>query len=768
MEAIKKMKHNIITMISVLALILTLGLVNAQEEPKSITVLDVQIEPGSLEKGIGAPTLSFIEGRATTARSGAVHMYPGKMSRPPAQVGENCAVNEFIRPLACRTATSGCVAIFDSDYRKKTAADRVPVSNFYEATWFKRNILGQGLFNTAYQYFGYECYRSPVITLPSNLFPITSSLLPGTTLPLSTLQQLQSPATSPATTTLSSPQTTISGSLGNIQARTAWTHPEAGKTAGGGGRFTGSISHQSKVNAGDPVTIRGTFYATHSGRVYLEGYVVVPDPTLSIVRSSESACDGSLYWAGSFINAVAGRTYNFEFTVRTPTTPGRYTVAVVATTDCWPKGVVSHTMRNNLGLTVERTTQCNPDGVLREMGRTMSGLPFNLDSPTVQGIMQTHGCTKQDMVNFCGTADRDGDGIPDRCDRCPAEKGIVQEAAMGCHPCFGVDITSNAGVECFRTHAREFGVPERVRPIVNPVELQTRVCDGDDRVTTNVRRFGDTVEVDRITCDFGCEETAETAYCLTQGQGGTGAQDLEIEDERYVCDGNEVYLQETFTNGQKEFHFIERCPSGTECLSGACIDEGTGGGGAVEGDECTTNQDCGILDGNTYVCTSGVCVPTTQSFCQAESDCPAETEMCINGVCTVVFATCDTDTDCFANEECFEGSCIEKAEFVEDEFTGTCTQDSVARCRDGGTVVVAKCVNGQYEVTGRNCYTASGDGPGQFVSVITGKVPLKIGNTEINLDETFWTWTVVVVIAIATLLYIFVIRNPKITKKRRK
>lgn len=715
-----------------MALLLSMTLVIAQEEETRV-VLNVDLEPGSLEAGIpGSPALAFIQGVAPTT-SRRFYAFTGARDLPPSRIGEHCEVGEFINAIACQTsALNGCTRIFMDDYKKEHANDLIPMSNWYTASWFKTKIIDGG-----YKYFGYQCKH-----------PLEEQKAPST------------PST-PSTSTQKCPVWVC-----------PWEYPEdhlgggANKVSGGGGKFTGPISYKKEVTGGESITIRGQWRATHSGNVALEAHVHVDSRTpLAVLTGDRSLVDGSRYWAGAEFDAVAGRTYSFALTVRTPSESGKYDVQVYSLTH--PDGSIgvrSDIVIDRQGLTVTQD-RCGIGGALNTIGRTLVRQPWNVYSTGFRQILTQYDCTVRDLEAFCGTVDSDGDGIPDKCDYCPEDKGIIQPA-MGCHPCYGMSINSQETRDCYRRNHEEFGTPARWYPIMNPIVEQRSVCSGDRVVHQNIREWGDIETVRTVSCDRGqeCEEIGNRAVCKDPA-----IQALSVESRTLECKDGDVYLITELSDGSIEEQFREECFE--NCYRGQCVSDNTVGGRDdphddsdfnVDAGDCRIDRDC--ERGET--CQAGACVGRP-NWCTADADC-AEGHECLSNQC-VPTQDCTEDGDCPSGQICDGGYCILVPTFEDDPESSSCTKDQVRQCDDGTTVVVAKCISGKLESTGLSCRSQGGDlAQGTINEKLTGLEPVKIGNKEFYLDQEFWTWTAVIVIAIATLLYIFVLRNPKIMKNAMK
>ena len=136
------------------------------------------------------------------------------------------------------------------------------------------------------------------------------------------------------------------------------------------GYFSGAIRYNSEVATNDYLTVRGSYYAKESGPVILEAFVDVrsQQPLAVSVVSSRSSCDGSYFWAGKEIVAVAGQRYDYSFTVKTPPEEGKYTVSVQAWTGCAKDGGEYITSTQGI-VTVKTASSCNVKRAATELGR---------------------------------------------------------------------------------------------------------------------------------------------------------------------------------------------------------------------------------------------------------------------------------------------------------------------------------------------------------------------------------------------------------------
>ena len=88
--------------------------------------------------------------------------------------------------------------------------------------------------------------------------------------------------------------------------------------------------------AGSTVTMVGSFEATGDGRYYIEGGFENNNQPLSIVdvSSSRSKCDGSIFYAGEWVDLKEGDIAKVQLTMKNPEQPGKYIAKLYATNGC--------------------------------------------------------------------------------------------------------------------------------------------------------------------------------------------------------------------------------------------------------------------------------------------------------------------------------------------------------------------------------------------------------------------------------------------------
>jgi hypothetical protein len=552
---------------------------------------------------------------------------------------------------------------------------------------------------------------------------------------------------------------------------------------GANGKFVSALSFPSKVRAGERFTISGRYFVSSPGEFVLEAYV---DPTsgtpLTVVRSSESSCDGSYFWAGSKIPGVAGQYYDFYFTVKAPANPGKYDLQVHAWTDCWKDGGEEiNKVRGQIEVAGE---ECSPLNVAGNIGRSLKAagqLLWNRDSSSFRNVVESSACSLAQIDSYCGTRDSDGDGIPDNCDYCRLDKGVPQDN-NGCHPCFGMNPYSDDGKYCYELWKDRFPPPERVYDVVNPIVDRQKSCEGNTLRTFAVRDWGDIEPSDSQDCGSKeCVEDGNNAFCqnVAAPVTPTGAET--------VCEGSRVIEVTSFSDGTTQRSELESCPDG--CAGGECLVPTSGGtptiidnsqkyginpeGPADSG--CREDGDCAGGE----ICSLGICEDTKNEYCD-EGDvnsCPSGQE-CLGGFCVDEGSDgCTDNADCAEGLECFDTYCVPELTYDDSDPTVPCTEDIIIDC-DEGSVVTEVCVNEELIPTGENCvddgsYTGSGSSPSSPSSYV-GSIPgiekvsfLQGSDGQVDNNRVF-TYLAVLILVIGAGYFIYVKQFKKTKGKRRK
>lgn len=522
------------------------------------------------------------------------------------------------------------------------------------------------------------------------------------------------------------------------------------------GKFTGTITVPSKVTVGERFVVKGQYTATSSGPFVIETNVDVKSrQNLAItIKSSASACDGSAFYSGKKVIGVAGQVYNFELTVKAPSTPGRYQLNTYTWTDCWKDGgkeIVTVTRE----IEVTQSTTCNALGAVD----AIVNLPINKYNPFASIVksgvskVSDYGCTYEAIMRYCGDDDADGDGIGKECDYCPQVKGVPQDS-NGCHPCFGLNLNDAATKQCYKQNFAEYGygdMPAQYQNIVNPSIATGSRCDSNTAVTYILREFGNTEDILTEPCGTGtCERVNSRYVCVPK----VPATQVTVTDSLSWCDGNKAVLTKIMSDGTETNEPIETCGTGFVCQEGECeakqAPEGTERTVTIDNPECTKDSDC---TGVAETCFTGQCIEAINiGWCNTNNDCDAGKE-CLTGFCVDegnYVPECTSNADCGAYFECYEDFCVEALVEDDDLIIPTCTEDEITTCSDGGTVTAGKCFNGELRSTGVSCAGSSGEGAGIDTSIY---IP---GITDPNNpDDMTGTYVIAGIVGLGALGYLY-------------
>jgi hypothetical protein len=376
-----------------------------------------------------------------------------------------------------------------------------------------------------------------------------------------------------------------------------------------------------RAEAGSTVRVKGQYKTLYTGPFVLEATIDASSSTkpLAVVTASKSACDGSVYSAGSRINGVAGTTYDFDFTFRAPSKTGQYfDVIVYSYTDCASAG-----------------------------GKQITA--------SAQHITLTDHVVSP---SSCGTVDTDGDGVKDGCDVCPTVKGDPTAIATGCHPCYG-KLSSDS---CWTTNAAKWGIPTNILNEQRIVVGTTLQCSGKTlNSCTTLMDFGKIKVECKLAeeCTYQCSGKACVPAPTTPGKPDPVVPTYTYETG---CAGDDIVEYQINSAGVKKvLKVVTTCSAG--CDQGTCnkvaakVKGGNENVNAANGD-CTIDANCGL-----GLCEAGKCTEKGIPYqCTTDANCGA-TESCIApGWCvaknTTVKTTPESDDTCTANkiETCSDGS----------------------------------------------------------------------------------------------------------------
>lgn len=584
------------------------------------------------------------------------------------EYGSRCDVGEYITLLACEdSAGKTCYRFFKDDYQKKSDSDRLDISQYENKDWFQST--------KADRFMAYECRRP------------TSGSTGGTTTTDSTT----------STQSFSNPQ-----NYGRVL----------------------EVNAPSEIYAGETVRVTGKYKAAASSDFILESTI---DPTtrtpFAVVEGSDSPCDGSAYVGGSKVDGTAGTTYSYDFTYKAPNDPGDYKLVVHAWTDCFNRGgKFIDSYRKDIK--VKERNACNPMNAAKTVYQDMK---FNTITGAFTQFSGTYikSCTEQQVLDYCGDKDTDGDGVNDGCDYCPKQKGSKTADALGCHPCFGKSVES----DCWDNYEDKYGIPAEVEKRRNPIVGSETRCNGDTLQNCNVREDGTHVNCeDSRQCDNGCEN----GECVGKS----------ITDKEIKCYNGDLYQFVYFSDDTEDKHKIKPC-EGT-CEGGQCVASETKDGGnpdasdeksrtiGTDSSECSVDSDCST---NEY-CDSqtGTCVPHDKSeFCTSDSDCNSN-QICStgSGLCLDEDSIeCSSDSDCANGETCFSNFCMSnETEYTRGGTTTSCTEDQTDICQNGEEIVTAKCVNNELQPLNNHCPEATENGGRR-----AGGDTVVIGNADTGMSQ---------------------------------
>ena len=552
------------------------------------------------------------------------------------------------------------------------------------------------------------------------------------------------------------------------------------------GAFT-SINYPSSALTSSSITVTGTFAVTQTGPFVLEANIDPNSKTTFavVIKSSASPCDGSAYYSGSRVNGVAGQSYPFELTMKTPPDPGRYTLNIYTYTDCAKNGG-QEIQTISRSIDIKGATNCDiayaaKQSFLQNAWQTI----VNYYDPT----KIFSGCTYESIRQYCGTKDSDADGVPDNCDYCPQDKGSATNAYVGCHPCFGKDPSTTDGANCWLQYASTYPTPAAVKAILNPIVGTSQSCDdsGLNLITNNVYKDGTKTEKSIKSCppnicttiddkSAACTDATMTVCIdntkLCQGAAGwTGKNWMctDVDKIKTCTQGCKNTITSTSAVGVCGEDITNTAATAaatsttktktgtyTECLEGNVAkyqkySDGTSvvinndlfdcaGNGCQDG-ACNPGTTC---NGGQSSCpdTQNPAIVATGNTCSVDSDCPSgqkcdNTKQCIDMSLPVA---CKTNADCTDTTKpiCSSdiGVCKAKPE---------CTVD--ADCGAGKQCAGEKCIDGLVETnssTGNDLGTCTVDQTetcDNGATIITAKCvngKLEAGDNKCSQETTFW------------------------------
>lgn len=478
----------------------------------------------------------------------------------------------------------------------------------------------------------------------------------------------------------------------------------------GSGRFT-SISYPREVKIGEQFHVKGSFLCTGTGPFILETGV---DPTsirtLAVLTSERSPCDGSAYYSGLQVNGVAGRTYTFDFAVRAPLNPGKYTLSVHSWTACWKDGGQEiQTYKQEIIIT---EPECDTIGLIKSAIKVYGSYWFLTSAGKAYIEDYSLGCDWQKFSDACGTTDTDKDGIPDKCDTCPRDFGSADSIAIGCHPCFGQSL-NDAGIACYLKYEDKYGIPPVIEAQMDPVVTSITQCKDNSNIGIYAVHKSGTKDLKSTEpCPSGttCENiNTATARCIAPEETPPTPT-----TKRYACNGDSISVYQQYSDGTEELidPSMEYCDDG--CSNGECTEDGDERGGVTTpgtnvvettDSDCDTDSDCPT---NKYCDSLGQCIADTLDVCTSDSDCETG-EICAPSVGACLPAEspeCVADTDCNEEETCYDGYCgptflVET--ILESAEPAFCDQDQYILCEDGTEVLTGKCVDNELLPTGTHC-----------------------------------------------------------------
>lgn len=465
-----------------------------------------------------------------------------------------------------------------------------------------------------------------------------------------------------------------------------------------------SFNYPRAAFTNEEITVTGRIKATRSGPFILESNIDPNTRQPFAVVSSRSVCDGSAFYSGTRINGVAGRTYDYQLTMRTPPEPGQYTIRIYTWTDCYKDGGKEI---QTLTKTIEiKDRDCSLQATAVNLAKSAG--PFWWQS-SEEGLAGLGACTIGQLRDWCGARDTDNDNLPDGCDYCPQDAGSPDN--NGCHPCFGKDPRSESGRQCYRAFEAQYGIPDVAYDSVWPVTHKEFECSQNAAVGWNVRENGDRTQIKYEACgDTECLETQDNAYCSDP------EPEVTLEQTLARCQEGDVVIYEIYSDGsEKRSHTAQECQHG--CEQASCLNDpeprmGTGEDirepenppvSTPDAPDCSKDSDC---PSGEYCDQLGQCVADQVASCTADADCPAgDTCSAELGACitTATTAECTTDDDCTNGWECTDSYCIPSTPASEDLDGSTCTEDSTWTCSDGTQITVAKCVDGEYKSLDNTC-----------------------------------------------------------------
>jgi len=104
-----------------------------------------------------------------------------------------------------------------------------------------------------------------------------------------------------------------------------------------GGEWS-SIVVPEQVKIGEDYQVKATFTAEVDGKYYLEAGTVEEPLTLAVVTAKGSKCDGSLFWAGEFVDLKAGESVAMEFSLAGREEGGTYALVIGSYSGCIDDG----------------------------------------------------------------------------------------------------------------------------------------------------------------------------------------------------------------------------------------------------------------------------------------------------------------------------------------------------------------------------------------------------------------------------------------------
>jgi hypothetical protein len=420
-------------------------------------------------------------------------------------------------------------------------------------------------------------------------------------------------------------------------------------------------------------TVKGSYKVTSEGWFIIETGIAIGSrrATFNVgVSSSSSICDGSGYYSGTKIYGKPGDVYDFTFTIKNPSAEGTYDIDVYTYTGCYKDG--GQYITGNTGT-------------------------IKLTKPLIS-------------LSGCGSTDTDGDGVKDGCDACPKDYGVI--AKQGCHPCYGMDLTTPAAKDCYYANQDKYGIPVIALDIMDPYVSVIQECRANNVLATvKIRQSGLRSTISTNTCSAG-------TICTT---ASTTSASCKTPTMKSICfpDGNKL-CKSGYANTDGtlmcDLDKIMDCPQG--CKEGACINPA----------ECINDQTrCSSTNlqkcvagkwTTTSPCTNGCVINNNVASCSSPSPTVLRTEKTCSG------------NDIIATQTLSDGS---------NKNLGTVTtcDPSTSQCADGTCqpLICGDCTD-PVIITDPECTSASDCPSGQWCDGTKKCSPIKLSSCKSNSDCT--------------------------------